>query len=94
MTRFSRGGEHLPSLALSYSRLIVRAFASHEVVLEFRQSKLLPALRLPQESPALKGTEGRGLAIQRSDCAISTYILKTISPLAGMTLFPSLSPAR
>jgi hypothetical protein len=44
--------------------IVVPAVADVEVDFEFRYREMLPLLGLPQERPALKGTEGRRLTVQ------------------------------
>jgi hypothetical protein len=44
--------------------IVVPAGAGIEVGFEFRYREMLPLLGMPQERPALKGTEGRGLTVQ------------------------------
>jgi hypothetical protein len=70
--RFSR---YFPSLVVG------PAVADLEVGFELRHCEMFPFLGLLQERPALKGTEGRSLTVQRSYRAVSAHVLQDGFPL-------------
>ena len=67
-----------------------RNIVTPEIGLEFGHRAMLPLLRLAQERATLQGTEGRGLAKERSDGAIASHIFQDSVPV----LLPSLPNAQ
>ena len=70
--------EEFPANQYPWQRLQAKggAVITPEIGLEFRHRAMLPFLGLDQERAPLQRTEGRGLAIQRSDGAIAAYIFQ------------------
>ncbi len=60
--------------------LVVVQRTGHKVGFEFCQREIFPFLSLAQERAALKGTEGRGLTVQRSYRAISAHVFQDDFP--------------
>jgi hypothetical protein len=69
------------------SLVVCLAVADLEVGFELCYCATFPFLGLLQERPALKGTEGRSLTVQRSYRAVSAHILQD-----GFPLHPCKSP--
>ena len=61
-------------------RVVRPAVASREVGFEFSHRELFPFAGLPEQRPALVGTVGRGLTIQRGDRAIPPYVFHDSFP--------------
>jgi hypothetical protein len=75
-----------PAQLRSFSRyfpslVVGPAVADLEVGFELRHCEMFPFLGLLQERPALKGTEGRSLTVQRSYRAVSAHVLQDGFPL-------------
>ena len=93
---YLRGGHRPPSRVgvWGYLRLLVTVQPTgHKVGFELCQRENFPFPSLAQERTALKGTEGRGLTVQRSYRAISAHVFQDGFPtrMHDLTL-PCLSP--
>ena len=90
-----RGGHHLPSRVGVWVdlRLVVVRRTGRKVGFKYRQREIFPLLSLGQKRASLKGTEGRGLTVQRSYRAISAHVFQDDFPtrMHELTL-PRLSP--
>jgi hypothetical protein len=92
---YLRGGHRLPSRVGVWDdlRLVVVRRIDRKVRFKYRQREIFPFLSLAQQRAALKGTEGRGLTVQRSYRAILAHVFQDDFPtcMHDLTL-PCLSP--
>jgi hypothetical protein len=92
---YLRGGHRFPSRVGVWGdlRLVVVRRTDRKVGFKCRQRAIFPFLSLAQERAALKGTEGRGLTVQRSYRAILAHIFQDdfLTHMHELTL-PWLSP--